>query len=179
MFSASDNTTTLGSLWDITHESNGIWVRVSGNDQFGAAPVAQPYQMSAKWDSGSSNTTDVYVNGTDSPRVSGNSQTINTAVGNSYLGRLPQQGNSYFDGKLYEVITFDEAVSVELRQIVEGYLAWKWNNEAQLPIGHPYKNAAPTVNNPTPPSTDTIVAGTPAAPSTPFIEANIYNYEVI
>ena len=27
----------------------------------------------------------------------------------------------------------------------EGYLAWKWGLQSNLPISHPYKNAAPTV----------------------------------
>ena len=30
------------------------------------------------------------------------------------------------------------------RQQLEGYLAWKWGLEANLPVDHPYKNAAPT-----------------------------------
>lgn len=29
------------------------------------------------------------------------------------------------------------------RQKTEGYLAWKWGLEADLPVGHPYKNAPP------------------------------------
>ena len=31
------------------------------------------------------------------------------------------------------------------RQKVEGYLAWKWGVEANLPVGHPYKDSRPTV----------------------------------
>ncbi len=31
------------------------------------------------------------------------------------------------------------------RQRIEGYLAWKWGSQAQLPSNHSYKNAAPTV----------------------------------
>jgi hypothetical protein len=29
------------------------------------------------------------------------------------------------------------------REKLEGYLAWKWGLEANLPNGHPYENAAP------------------------------------
>jgi hypothetical protein len=29
------------------------------------------------------------------------------------------------------------------QEIVEGYLAWKWNLTGNLPSGHPYKNTAP------------------------------------
>lgn len=29
------------------------------------------------------------------------------------------------------------------RQKLEGYLAWKWGLEGNLPVGHPYENAAP------------------------------------
>jgi hypothetical protein len=31
------------------------------------------------------------------------------------------------------------------RQKMEGYLAWKWGLQGQLPAGHRYKDAAPTV----------------------------------
>ncbi len=33
------------------------------------------------------------------------------------------------------------------RQKMEGYLAWKWGLQGQLPAGHPYKDAAPTVKD--------------------------------
>jgi hypothetical protein len=33
------------------------------------------------------------------------------------------------------------------RELLEGYLAWKWGLEGNLPAGHPYKSAAPTVGD--------------------------------
>ena len=37
-----------------------------------------------------------------------------------------------------------EDVSEETRQKMEGYLAWKWGLEMNLPSGHPYEFAPPT-----------------------------------
>jgi hypothetical protein len=44
-----------------------------------------------------------------------------------------------------EVLVFHTAINTDTRQRVEGYLAWKWGLVANLPAGHPYKNAAPTL----------------------------------
>jgi len=50
-------------------------------------------------------------------------------------------------GDLAEVIVFSNALTTPDRQQVEGYLAWKWGLQTNLPGSHPYKNAAPTVPN--------------------------------
>tara|TARA_R110000851_G_scaffold190494_2_gene341108 strand:- start:1281 stop:2210 length:930 start_codon:yes stop_codon:yes gene_type:complete len=44
-----------------------------------------------------------------------------------------------------EIIWLSPELSTTNRQKTEGYLAWKWGLESNLPAGHPYKNAAPTV----------------------------------
>jgi hypothetical protein len=36
-----------------------------------------------------------------------------------------------------------QSTNTTTRQLIEGYLAWKWGLQASLPAGHPYKNAAP------------------------------------
>jgi hypothetical protein len=54
------------------------------------------------------------------------------------------EGGDCFNGLCAEVVLFVEALSVDNRQKVEGYLAWKWGIESVLPVGHPYKDAAPT-----------------------------------
>jgi hypothetical protein len=48
------------------------------------------------------------------------------------------------DGAFAEVVLTRDLTQAT-RQQIEGYLAWKWGIEANLPGGHPYKAAAPTV----------------------------------
>lgn len=43
-----------------------------------------------------------------------------------------------------ELVFHKSALTLSGRQAIEGYLAHKWGLEANLPNGHPYKNAAPT-----------------------------------
>lgn len=54
-------------------------------------------------------------------------------------------GNSSvpFLGDYGELLIFNSLLSTTNQQLVEGYLAWKWGIQADLPSGHPYKNAAP------------------------------------
>lgn len=46
-------------------------------------------------------------------------------------------------GYLGEVIIYHSVLTTSDRQKVEGYLAWKWGLESNLPSNHPYKNAPP------------------------------------
>jgi hypothetical protein len=47
-------------------------------------------------------------------------------------------------GVIGEIIMV-QTTDTTTRQKIEGYLAWKWGLQANLPNDHPYKNAAPTV----------------------------------
>ena len=47
--------------------------------------------------------------------------------------------------EIAEVIAIEGPLTTADRQKLEGYLAWKWGLEADLPAGHPYKTAPPTV----------------------------------
>ena len=72
--------------------------------------------------------------------TTGNSESTNTAAikmgrFGSTVGRLT--------GDVAEVVVCDAALSTGDRQKVEGYLAWKWGLQGNLPGGHPYENAAP------------------------------------
>ena len=46
-------------------------------------------------------------------------------------------------GDIAEVLVVRGAVDTATRQTIEGYLAWQWGLEGNLPVDHPYKNAAP------------------------------------
>ena len=48
-----------------------------------------------------------------------------------------------FTGAIGEIIVYNTAVSTTDRQTIEGYLAWKWGLQSNLPVGHTYKTAAP------------------------------------
>jgi hypothetical protein len=49
------------------------------------------------------------------------------------------------NGYIAEITLVHSALSTTDRQKLEGYLAWKWGLEANLPAGHPYKTTPPTV----------------------------------
>lgn len=48
-------------------------------------------------------------------------------------------------GKISEIIAINFVPTTQERQLIEGYLAWKWALEANLPSGHPFKNTPPTI----------------------------------
>jgi hypothetical protein len=49
------------------------------------------------------------------------------------------------DMDIGEVIVLSGVASTSDRQIIEGYLAWKWGIQGDLPAGHPYEFSAPTI----------------------------------
>lgn len=53
--------------------------------------------------------------------------------------------NYFFDGTICEVIVYNTDISTNFyrRQLLEGYLAWKWGAQTKLPSNHLYKNVAP------------------------------------
>ena len=55
-------------------------------------------------------------------------------------------GAGFFDGKICEILVFNEELSIGNRQLIEGYLAHKWATWPRLPTTHPYYRIAPTVS---------------------------------
>ena len=61
------------------------------------------------------------------------------------IGGKQQDGPGWANAHIGEVIVCNADLSTEDRQKLEGYLAWKWGLESNLPVGHPYKTTPPTV----------------------------------
>ena len=83
----------------------------------------------------------IYVNGT----VLAN-HTLSYTPGTSTqyrIGRRTDGLGQYLYGNVCEVLVYTGILSTTNRQLVEGYLAWKWGTQASLPSGHPYLSAAP------------------------------------
>ena len=52
--------------------------------------------------------------------------------------------NAQLKGYISEVIIYKTLLSSSEREVIEGYLSWKWGLESKIPSTHPYKNAPPT-----------------------------------
>jgi hypothetical protein len=73
--------------------------------------------------------------------------TLNFTINSSSFGRsaisFAKRGGNYMNGYYYEIAYYNSVLTTTNRQLMEGYLAWKWSLQANLPSGHPYKSAAP------------------------------------
>lgn len=72
--------------------------------------------------------------------VSANTENLTSYAGaniGSFLG-------NFFVGGMAEIVMTTSALSINDRQKLEGYLAWKWGMQANLPADHPYKLLPPT-----------------------------------
>lgn len=67
-----------------------------------------------------------------------NATTVNTS-GSIQIGGF----QNYQNIVMSEVIVFNRTINATQRQLVEGYLAHKWELTAGLPSDHPYKTSAP------------------------------------
>jgi hypothetical protein len=61
----------------------------------------------------------------------------------TYLGVDASSASYYYVGYGMEILFYNSVLSTNDRQKVEGYLAHKWAITSSLPVGHPYKTAAP------------------------------------
>ena len=66
------------------------------------------------------------------------------------LGTNPNtsDGNGFFYGKIAEVLVYNFKLSPLQQQVVEGYLAWKWNLNSLLPLNHTFYTHPPLTNQP-------------------------------
>jgi hypothetical protein len=85
-----------------------------------------------QWIDGNAETL-TFVNPTTAPTASGAALAIGQYVG----------GGNFFPGTIAEVIFYNSALSTTNRQTLEGYLAWKWGFQANLPVSHPFFSAPP------------------------------------
>jgi hypothetical protein len=76
------------------------------------------------------------INGTE-----GNSTAV-TFTGNTGLqlniGKSGDNDNDLFSGYISEILIYNSTLTTDNIQSIEGYLAWKWGLEQQLPSSHSY-----------------------------------------
>jgi hypothetical protein len=67
--------------------------------------------------------------------------TINTNNAPIWVGR--SDTNESINSYIYEIVYYRRVLSLSERQQVEGYLAWKWGLQSNLPSTHPYAKFRP------------------------------------
>lgn len=86
--------------------------------------------------------------GTDDWRYYIDGTNIRTLTSNTFATGNPGLlggSNRNFDGQVAEIIDCASSLTTTERQLVEGYLAWKYDLQSQLPAGHPYESETPTI----------------------------------
>ena len=145
----TNNTTTAGNSGFFPRYSNGNYylVQSDGGWLSAGSPFANgtTYLYSIQYDS--LNNIYLWSNGSISPVITG---TAGTITRNKFiLGKRDASGfNENMTGNVFEVVQYNSDLGLTARQQVEGYLAWKWGLQANLPANHPYKNSSPSTTNP-------------------------------
>ena len=88
---------------------------------------------------------DYYQDG-NSQSTTGSGNPNGTLANTDAITMLGAGHNGSYEGiemDLFEFVLVDTD-DTTTRQLIEGYLAWRWGLEGNLPSDHPYKSAAPT-----------------------------------
>ncbi len=89
----------------------------------------------------------VYVNAavTASHSIGGSGNTSDTDSNVVGVGCFAAGGAGWMQGDWAEVLIIRGELVETDRQKLEGYAAWQWGLQADLPLDHPYAGAAPTI----------------------------------
>ena len=90
-----------------------------------------------------------FLNGTAFTTTGSTVTGANTSATIAQVGTL-NFGTPYLNGVIYEILYYNNTLSTSQRQLIEGYLAWKWGLTGSLPANHPYKQNIPGLGPPVP-----------------------------
>jgi hypothetical protein len=114
--------------------------QVTTDTTFGPYPVEQ--RALASWFKGPPGTLQP-VAGETNANISGINRVLTgSVVAGAYVGFQAQRRGINAD--IHEIVYLDYWPTPDDKDRIEGYLAWKWGIQSNLPIDHEYYNAAPT-----------------------------------
>jgi hypothetical protein len=120
-----------GSDFTPTHESDGVYLRVSGNSFWPVSLVTNAiYRFVMEWDyTNGARTSDdavLTIDGVIEPIGSGAVATLNTAqTTNMLIGHSNRQNDSHFEGKMFEFVALRRTTTEQQKQDMEDYLIAK------------------------------------------------------
>jgi hypothetical protein len=154
-----NNTAAISYFWAsatsiLTGET--VTLILNGNDRVGSSTYARAANTMQIFNTQNATTgTTLFANGSsvnlnlsNGMTTSTNTSPLAAALGTDLFSVFATGGpeNAVSPaGKVSEILVFNENLSTTNRQLVEGYLAWKWDLVASLPTEHPYKTYPPFV----------------------------------
>jgi len=144
--SGNDQSETNG----LSSETTNNTLSFVGISYFSSVGSGNPLPKAIYYDSMNGTIGSGYFNGTNATNVTAG-YTAGTCSGYGLGGRWQggsMSGSYRLNGVIYEILFFNTSLNTLNRQTIEGYLAWKWGLQANLPANHPYKNASPNITNP-------------------------------
>ena len=84
----------------------------------------------------------LWVTGTSRTVDTGTASNISGTAGFSIGSREGVVGQNW-NGIIAEIVVVTDTLTTTTRELVEGYLAWRWGLQGSLPGGHPYSSVAP------------------------------------
>lgn len=72
--------------------------------------------------------------------TAGNTSNTTALVASIFAGAAAMPSGT----KISEVLVIENTISTQNLRKIEGYLAWKWRLQANLPFGHPFRNRPPS-----------------------------------
>jgi len=163
-----DNGTNSGRPVDRWHYSSSNGLIIDGYTVADASTVnlrvaSSPriHVMIGQKDAVSSGTHTVWERLNGNASYTGSRTKTWSTAGQAFRLFRRSDGATALNGWVSEIVCLDQAASQDDIDKIEGYLAWKWGLEANLPSGHPYELAAPSVSSVSGTITDD--TGTPCA----------------
>jgi hypothetical protein len=140
IISGGDSTVSVGTFQILAYIDNTIYTQFGG-PQFSTSVTYTPGQtflINSLYQSGSQAA--MFLNGTAAGSLTPG--TLVQTNANNYIGCSNIQ-TDLMNGTISEILVFNTSQTVQQRQAIEGYLAWKWNAQAQLPLSHTYYSSPP------------------------------------
>jgi hypothetical protein len=169
---------TTKALQDALLFSGGHFIGTFVSTRFSPSPNAPKVPTNGSALVSMSSTGSTFVlrrNGTQDFSHTGS--TFEAGTVHTLANRAEGEAGLAFNGKIGEVLLFNADMGNVNRAKVEGYLAWKWGLETQLPYDHPYARSFPGFGSQTTPSdsdTLTYLAAVKAADGT-GVEVSVAN----
>lgn len=87
----------------------------------------------------------IFLNGTAGNAGTGTSPRL-TSWATATIGTFNGLGQPLYNGTIKEIIFYNSQLSTANQQLIEGYLAWRWGLQGNLPSTHPHYNSGPATS---------------------------------